>query len=59
LPNSVEEPPPKHPLVEEYILQTNLVKVRILKEGLLIMFPVKDGEPNNRDARENNIVELI
>ena len=23
------------------------------------MFPVKDGEPNNRNARENNIVELI
>ena len=59
MPNSIEKPPPKHPLVEKDIFKSNLVKVRIFKEGLLVMFPVEDGKPNNRDACENNIVKLI
>lgn len=59
MPNGIEKPPPKHPLVEKDILKSNLVKVRIFKESLLVMLPIEDGKPNNRNACENNIVKLI
>jgi hypothetical protein len=56
LPNCIEKPTPEHPLVKENILKTDLIQVGLLKESFLIVFPIKNCEPDNWDARKNDVV---
>jgi hypothetical protein len=59
LPNSVEKPSPKHPLIEKYILKSNFIQARLFQEGLFIVLPIKNCEPNDRYTSEYNIIELV
>jgi hypothetical protein len=46
-------------MIKEHIFKSDSVELWILKESLLVMFPVKNSEPNNWNTCENNVVELV
>ena len=58
LPYCVEEPTSEFEIVEENVVHTYFVEVRVAKESLLIVFPIKDREPNDRKGCQRQVVEL-
>jgi len=59
LPDSVSEPTPEGATIEEEIVKTNSVKVRVVQKSLFVEFLVKNSEPNNGNGREGHIVEHV
>lgn len=59
MPDSVEEPAPEDIGVEEDILKTDAVELRLPHELGFVKLPVEDRKPNDRKARKDHVIKLI
>jgi hypothetical protein len=59
LPSAVEHPSPEDELVELQVLESEFVVLWVGEELLFLELLVEDGEPDDGDGGEEDVVELV